>query len=113
MAWWMMRASRLTFSPEITTESAGDHQLLQRGRQRGAVAEDDAQEQGGLRLRQRSIDGLDDGMPKLKERAVKRVAAVRGHPHQTSPRHHARDALLGEVGSIVELVEAGWPLDFT
>ena len=94
-------------------ESAGDHLLLQRGRQRGAVAEDDAQQQGGLRFRQGSIDGLDDGMPQPEERAVERVAAVRGHAHQAGAGHHARDALLSEVGPIVELVEAGRLLDLT
>ena len=44
---------------------------------------------------------------------MERVAAVRGHPHQAGARHHAGDALLSEVRSIIELVEARRLLDLT
>ena len=93
-------------------ESAGNHLLLQRGRQRGTVAEDDAQQQGRLRFRQGPVDGIDDGVPQPEQCGAERVAAARSHAHQASARHHAGDALLREVGPIIELVEAWRLLDF-
>ena len=51
-------------------------------------------------------------MPKGEQNRVQRIARVRRHPDQPRRGHHRGDALLGEVGAVVELVETRWRLDF-
>ena len=88
-------------------EPAGDHLLRQRLRQGRAVAEDDAQQQRRLRFGQRPVDRVDQRMTYGIEECVERIARMRGDSNQPGGGHHAGDALLGEVGAVIELVEAG------
>ena len=88
-------------------EPAGDHLLLERRRQRRPIAEDDPQQERRLRFGQRPVDRVDHRMAYGVEEHVERVARMRGDANQSSRGHHAGDALFGEVGSVIELVEAG------
>jgi len=45
-------------------------------------------------------------MAQAEEHRVQRLAAMRGHPDQPRGRHHPGDPLLGQVGAVIELVEA-------
>ena len=92
-------------------EPAGDHRLFEGGRQGGTVTEDHTQDQRRLGLGQDAVDPLHEGMTDGEDPGVRRIDAAGQAVHEARAFDDSGDALVGQEGSVVELLEAAGPAD--